>query len=87
MYDLSEWEAAVENHYQGSHEWNEIAEEAKEAGKDIDEAWENIKDTAVDHVYSDLDPLVEGWIMRHGCQFTDMLRDELDSMEPEEEEE
>jgi hypothetical protein len=81
---LSEWEDAVENHYRDSHEWNEVQQEAEAAGKDIEEAWENIKDTMVDNVYSDLDPLVEGWIMRHGCQITNSLRDELESQEPEE---
>ena len=40
-----------------------------------------------DNVYADLSPLVEGWIMRHGCQITSRLNEVLAAQEPEEDDE
>ena len=82
-----EFTDAVEEHYIGSYEWKEIAEKTKEDKKDIDEAWDEIRDEMGDNVYADLSPLVEGWIMRHGCQITSRLNEVLAAQEPEEDDE
>ena len=82
-----EFTDAVEEHYIGSFEWQELATKAEEEKKDIDAAWDEIRDEMGDNVYADLSPLVEGWIMRHGCQITSHLDEVLAAQEPMEDDE
>ena len=84
---VDEFTTAVEMHFIDSSDWNELEEKAKEQKKDIHEAWDTIRDTMGDNVYSDLDPLVEGWMQRHGCQMTEALKEALEKQAPQEDDE
>ena len=37
-----------------------------------------------DNIYADIDPLVEGWIQRCGCQITEQIKEALEKQDPEE---
>ena len=81
MLTIEEIKQAVEEKYKDTSDWCDLSNKAEEEGKDLDEAWEENVDTFADHVYSDLEPMVEWWIQNHGCQFTETLNDALDSQE------
>ena len=84
---VDEFTTAVENYFINNSDWNELEQEAEEQKKDIYEAWDTIRDTMGDNVYNDLDPLVEGWMERHGCQMTEALKEALEKQVPEEDDE
>tara|TARA_Y100001938_G_scaffold135254_1_gene196691 strand:- start:6667 stop:7008 length:342 start_codon:yes stop_codon:yes gene_type:complete len=77
---MYEWVEAVEQYKQTS-DWEDLKNKAEDEGKDLEEAWEENVETFADWVYCDIEPLVEGWIQRHGCQFTEVLTECLDEQE------
>ena len=79
---IEEFTDAAQNHYQESDGYSDLEATAEEANKNIDDAWESVKDTVADNIYSDIDPLVHGWIQRHGCQITEAIKEALDKQDP-----
>ena len=84
---VDEFTTAVETYFINNSDWNELEREAEEQKKDIHEAWDKIKDTMGDNVYNDLEPLVHGWMERHGCQMKEALEKQAPQEDDDEEDE
>tara|TARA_Y100001973_G_C5184436_1_gene326892 strand:- start:797 stop:1069 length:273 start_codon:yes stop_codon:yes gene_type:complete len=67
--------------------WSDLKERYVASDSVMDEALDEHIDTAVDYVYCDLQPMIEGWLQRHGCQITDLINDDVKRLVEEQEDE
>ena len=74
----------IEAWLNNGYDWHELSEDAESEYKDIDEAWEDAADDAVDAIACDLQTMVEYWLEQHGNQIVDMIREKLDAQDPDE---
>ena len=73
----------IETWLNNGNDWHELSEDAESEHKDVDEAWEDVSDNAVDAIECDLVSLVEYWLDQHGNQIVDMIQEKLEEQEPD----